>query len=142
MLAWGGLRKQRRYVHFAVGLGLIAMWCVTINALHRRASAIANRPLHSIEEANRIFGRPDSILTYAEGDCDWVYSVRVWPWNEAMIVSIYKNHLLGTSYDSNATLFYRPKITSRTPKDAMRIRKMLAIYDEREGGAPEMDGGK
>ena len=97
--------------------------------LKKRSQVIRNQFFSNASDLDKILGSPEAIFNYTEGDCEWVYSVRVWPWNVSGTYSIYKNHVISVSIDRNIGLFYRPKRIFRTPAGSRTVKKFLEDYD-------------
>jgi hypothetical protein len=82
----------------------------------------------STDELVSSIGRPDFITIHPEGDEDWTYAVRVWPWNSIVYYSVYHSHVIGVSKGAKAGLFYEPIATTRTENESEVVRKLLKAY--------------
>ena len=128
-LVIGISRKSARTHGFILAAIFGAIWFACILKLESRSKAILHGDLSSVAKVVDLLGRPETIVDYPEGDAEWVYSVRVWPWNAAVGISIYREHLMATSRSDRAGLFYRREIITRDEKASNRVRKMLSHYD-------------
>lgn len=79
-----------------------------------------------------MLGEPDSKENFKEGDSEWIYTVRVWPWNSILDVSVYKNHILMINQREDVGLLFHAEPVARTEGEANIVKKMLASIDKRD----------
>jgi hypothetical protein len=132
--------KRLRIVLLVLSVGLLASWCFSAQALKKRSFIISNRLFSNAAEVVESLGQPEAIFAYPEGDSEWVYSVRLWPWNVAGNYAVYRNHLISASIDRTVGLFYKPVPRILTPTGSKDVKKFLDCYDSGRVNLPPVRG--
>lgn len=105
---------------------LLAGWGWAFFSLDSRARILVGEPVFAVQALEKRLGPPDFSHTYAEGDADWIYAVRVWPWQEGIRLNVYGERVLAFSRIERIGLFYQPDFDARSPEAAGRVREFLA----------------
>lgn len=129
-VAFAIFQKKRRVLLILTSAAIAGVWYMSMLKLEARSSVILRSNFSSSDEIIRTLGAPDSIVDYPEGDSEWVYSVRVWPWNAVAGFSVYKKYILGTSLSEKAGIFYKREKIFRTEKASKIVRNTLMNYDK------------
>jgi hypothetical protein len=132
--------KRLRVVFLILSSGLIASWCFSAHLLKEKSLIIAERFFTNTNEVANALGMPEAIFAYPEGDSEWVYSVRVWPWNVAGTYATYKNHVISVSIDRTVGLFYKPRPVIETPAGSKSTKRFLELYDSGRYNLPPVRG--
>jgi hypothetical protein len=121
------LKKTWRHRLLITLVALFSVWCVALSKLETRSKRIANCPISATVDVTNILGRPDFFHAYPEGDGEWIYAVRVWPWNTGLRLSVYGNRVLAGTRMEDVGLFFRPEFPIRNAAESKQVKEFLLL---------------
>ena len=121
------LKKDSRGRLLLLSLGIFGLWYLTLFRLQARSERILQCPISTTQEVTKLLGTPDFVHAYLEGDSDWVYTVRVWPWNAGVILNIYGNRVLAGGHLQNVDLLFRPEFPVRSEIESKQVKEFLLL---------------
>jgi hypothetical protein len=124
--------RRRRVALFAFALVLVGGWSLGVTTLSSRYALIHehhNQP-RSTNDIISMFGKPEAVINYREGDSVWFYYIRVWPWYIETSYSLDKSNILGCQISEYVDFSYKPESSARNARDEKHVRLFLAVRDK------------
>lgn len=114
------LKRKLRFVLLSTSVLLVAAWAGSSSMLRKRAALISESWAHNSSELLALLGTPDNVHSFPEGDVEWAYAVRVWPYEVVRYYWIFQDQVLASTSSERVGLIYdfTPHLRSHTADSA------------------------